>query len=115
MTANPSQLGAGVPGTLGVIAKPVADSELRAAIRYAVACHREHMDAEPPARLQLFMMPDGDPGRDATGGPAWVRDSAMWPQYLAVALLARGHLREAFAADERLLLQPSASPWSGSR
>jgi eukaryotic-like serine/threonine-protein kinase len=55
----------------------------------------------------------GDPGRDATGGPAWVRDSAMWPQYLAVALLARGHLREAFAADERLLLQPSASPWSG--
>lgn len=67
MTANPSQLGAGVPGTLGVIAKPVADSELRAAIRYAVACHREHMDAEPPARLQLFMMPDGDPGRDAHG------------------------------------------------
>jgi hypothetical protein len=37
----------------------------------------------------------------------------MWPQYLAVALQGRGHLREAFAADERLLLQPSASPWSG--
>jgi serine/threonine-protein kinase len=55
----------------------------------------------------------GDPGRDATGGVAWVRDSAMWPQYLAVALQGRGHLREAFAADERLLLQPSASPWSG--
>jgi serine/threonine-protein kinase len=55
----------------------------------------------------------GDPGRDATGGPPWVRDSAMWPQYLAVALQGRGHLREAFAADERLLLQPSASPWSG--
>ena len=55
----------------------------------------------------------GDPGRDATGGPPWVRDSAMWPQYLAIALQARGHLREAFAADERLLLQPSASPWSG--
>lgn len=55
MTANPSQLGDGVPGTLGVIAKPVADGELRAAIRYAVARHNEHMDAEPPARLQLFM------------------------------------------------------------
>jgi hypothetical protein len=55
----------------------------------------------------------GDPGRDATGGPPWVRDTAMWPQYLASALQARGHLREAFAADERLLLQPSASPWSG--
>ena len=55
----------------------------------------------------------GDPGRDATGGPPWVRDSAMWPQYLAVALQGRGHLREAFVADERLLLQPSDSPWSG--
>lgn len=54
MTANPSQLGDGVPGTLGVIAKPVADDELRAAIRYATARHRAHMDAEPPARLQLF-------------------------------------------------------------
>jgi DNA-binding response OmpR family regulator len=67
MTANPSQLGDGVPGTLGVIAKPVADSELRAAIRYAVACHHEHMDAEPPARLQLFMTPSGEPGHGAHG------------------------------------------------
>lgn len=67
MTANPSQLGDGVPGTLGVIAKPVADSELRAAIRYAVACHREHMDAEPPARLQLFMTSDAEPTRAAHG------------------------------------------------
>lgn len=64
MTANPSQLGDGVPGTLGVIAKPVADSELRAAIRYAVARHNEHVDAEPPARLQLFMT-QGETGRRA--------------------------------------------------
>ena len=66
MTANPTQLGDGVPGTLGVIAKPVADSELRDAIRYAVACHNEHMDAEPPARLQLFMTPGGEPGAGRT-------------------------------------------------
>lgn len=64
MTANPTQLGDGVPGTLGVIAKPVADDELRAAIRYAVACHNRHMDAEPPARLHLFMTPNS-PGSDA--------------------------------------------------
>ncbi|MCO6387301.1 response regulator [Aliihoeflea sp. 40Bstr573] len=67
MTANPSQLGDGVPGTLGVISKPVADSELRAAIRYAVACHTEHMDAEPPARLQLFMTADNASARRAHG------------------------------------------------
>jgi len=36
----------------------------------------------------------------------------MWPQYLARSLAFRGHLREAFAVDERLLRQPSASPWS---
>lgn len=67
MTANPSQLGEGVPGTLGVISKPVADSELRAAIKYAAARHHEHMDAEPPARLQLFMTGGDDSGRGAQG------------------------------------------------
>ena len=53
MTANPSQLGDGVPGTIGVLAKPVADSDLRAALAYAVARHQMR-DAMPPARLQLF-------------------------------------------------------------
>ena len=54
----------------------------------------------------------GEPGRGAGGGLPWVLDSVMWPQYLAQALAFRGHLREAFAVDERLLRQPSASPWS---
>lgn len=53
MTANPGQLGAGVPGTLGVIPKPVTDAELRAAVDYAVARHRS-TEATPPQRLQLF-------------------------------------------------------------
>ena len=66
--------------------------------------------AETAIRLMRRL---GDPGRNAVEGPPWVRDSAMWPQYLASELQARGHLREAFAADERLLLEPSASPWSG--
>jgi serine/threonine-protein kinase len=55
----------------------------------------------------------GEPGRGAGGGPAWVLDSIMWPQYLAHALAFRGHLHEAFAVDELLLRRPSASPWSG--
>ena len=61
MTANPTQLGDGVPGTLGVIGKPVADDELRASIRYAVAAYHRHQDAEPPSRLHLFMLaPDAE-------------------------------------------------------
>lgn len=53
MTANPSQLGDGVPGTIGVLAKPVADGDLRAAVAYAVARHQMR-DAVPPPRLRLF-------------------------------------------------------------
>lgn len=58
MTANPSQLGNGVPGTVGVMAKPVTDRDLRAAVAYAVARHEEDMDATPPGRLRLFDRPD---------------------------------------------------------
>ncbi|WP_312796410.1 response regulator [Tianweitania sp.] len=53
MTANPSQLGEGIPGTLGVLSKPCADDELKQAIEYATACHRK-AQAQPPKRLQLF-------------------------------------------------------------
>lgn len=53
MTANPSQLGDGVPGTLGVLSKPVADEELKQAIHYATA-RRQNMVGQPPKRLQLF-------------------------------------------------------------
>lgn len=56
MTANPSQLGDGVPGTIGVLAKPVMDEELREALAYAVA-QRRRVEAEPPARLRLFANP----------------------------------------------------------
>ncbi|MBI4045520.1 MAG: response regulator [Devosia nanyangense] len=53
MTANPEQLGNGVPGTLGVLTKPVADAELRQAIRFAVSRREEERHA-PPRSLQLF-------------------------------------------------------------
>ena len=36
----------------------------------------------------------------------------MWPRYLGHVLAFRGHLREAFAVNDRLLRQPSASKWS---
>ncbi|HEU5040332.1 MAG TPA: hypothetical protein VFT84_05910, partial [Gemmatimonadales bacterium] len=54
----------------------------------------------------------GEPGRGAGGGAPWVLDSVMWPRYLGRALAFRGHLREAFSVNERLLRQPSASEWS---
>lgn len=58
MTANPSQLGDGVPGTVGVLAKPVTDRDLRAAVAYAVA-RREAAEATPPERLTLFEWASG--------------------------------------------------------
>lgn len=58
MTANPAQLGDGVPGTLGVIAKPVESSELRQAVEFAAALHHKSATkATPPRRLKLFSFP----------------------------------------------------------
>ncbi|HLV83457.1 MAG TPA: response regulator [Devosia sp.] len=53
MTANPAQLGEGVPGTIGVLPKPVTDQELRDAVSYAVA-RRRAAEMAPPRRLHLF-------------------------------------------------------------
>jgi hypothetical protein len=47
-----------------------------------------------------------------TGSAPWVIDTLMQKQYLAVALAARGHLREAFQADRKLIEDPAASPFS---
>ena len=59
MTANPSQLGDGIPGTLGVISKPVMDDELKQAVAYAVA-HRQRAVSPPPPRLRLFQSLDSE-------------------------------------------------------
>ena len=53
MTANPAQVGEGVAGTIGVLPKPVTDTDLRAAVAFAVARHKVE-DAEPPKRLRMF-------------------------------------------------------------
>lgn len=61
MTANPAQLEDGVPRTLGVLAKPVADAEMRKAIAFAVAARNRAEDAQPPERLQLFSLDRPEP------------------------------------------------------
>lgn len=53
MTGNPEELGDGIPGTLGVIAKPVLDLEAVQAVQYAADRHEERK-AIPPARLVEF-------------------------------------------------------------
>jgi len=53
LTANPSQLGEGVPGTVGVMPKPATERDLREVIDYAVA-RRSAATQAPPRRLKLF-------------------------------------------------------------
>jgi eukaryotic-like serine/threonine-protein kinase len=47
-----------------------------------------------------------------TGSAPWVMDTLMRKQYLAAVLAVRGHLREAFQADRKLIKDPAASPFS---
>ena len=60
ITANPAQLGGGVPGTIGVVSKPVEERDLREVVDYAIA-RRMAATAEPPRRLKLFNWSDGAP------------------------------------------------------
>lgn len=62
MTANPAQLGSGIPGTVGVIPKPVDNNELRQAVEFAVAVRRRtQAEVQPPRRLKLFGTTGGTP------------------------------------------------------
>lgn len=54
MTANPAQLGDGVPGAIGVLPKPVNERELRSAVEFAVALRNRQEGVAPPSRLALF-------------------------------------------------------------
>ncbi len=85
-----------------------------ASVRRHLARRRRHPrlltdSAETQVRLLRRL---GDPHRSAGGDAGWVLDSLMWPQYLAAALAYRGHLREAYQTNRRLLLDPAASKWS---
>ncbi|WP_421760532.1 response regulator [Devosia sp.] len=57
MTANPAQLGDGVPGAIGVLPKPVNDQELKQALDYCVSVRRQTGPVTPPRRLRLFDRP----------------------------------------------------------
>jgi two-component system, response regulator PdtaR len=57
MTANPAQLGDGVPGPIGVLPKPVNDTELQQAVKYCVALRQRSEPVPPPSRLRLFSQP----------------------------------------------------------
>jgi eukaryotic-like serine/threonine-protein kinase len=49
--------------------------------------------------------------RSGTADEFW-SDTLMYPQFLAIELIYRGHLHEGYAIDRPLLLDPDASPFS---
>ena len=53
VTANPRQLGDGVPGTLGVMTKPYEEEAIAAALAYGVRRLRG-LAAEPPPVVKPF-------------------------------------------------------------
>jgi DNA-binding SARP family transcriptional activator len=63
---------------------------------------------EAAARLLRTLTLRGGTGVD------FMSDTLMYDQSLALLLAYRGHLREAYAADRRLLLDPDASRFSNS-
>lgn len=53
VTANPSILGSGIAGAIGVITKPTDEDTVKAAVDYALGV-REGRPVTPPAALKLF-------------------------------------------------------------
>lgn len=54
VTANPAQLGQGVPGALGVVSKP-CDERITAQVISFAQAHRQRMKGfEPPPQITLF-------------------------------------------------------------
>lgn len=63
ITANPAQLGNGVPGTIGVLPKPAAERDIREAIDYAIA---NRLAAKAPAPRRMTLFSQGEEARYAT-------------------------------------------------
>ncbi len=54
VTANPDQLGKGVPGALGVVSKPCDERIAAQVISFAQAHHDRMKGFEPPPQITLF-------------------------------------------------------------
>lgn len=54
VTANPAQLGEGVPGALGVVSKPCDERLTAQVISFAEAYRRRMKGFEPPPQITLF-------------------------------------------------------------
>lgn len=53
VTANPRMLGSGVPGTLGVMTKPLDDERIGETLSYAL-CRMRGESVSPPSTLSTF-------------------------------------------------------------
>jgi two-component system, response regulator PdtaR len=54
MTANPGQLGSGIAGAVGVLAKPVEHDELKQTAHFVEALRYGRSPPPPPSRLRQF-------------------------------------------------------------
>lgn len=59
LTANASQLGAGVKGTVGVMSKPVDENVIESAVAFLVK-RRSGQFASPPSAVRLFPIAQND-------------------------------------------------------
>ncbi|MES2782803.1 MAG: response regulator [Pseudomonadota bacterium] len=57
LTANPASLGAGVPGTIGCISKPVEEAEVETALDFLVD-YLNGKAVTPPAAMRVFRNDD---------------------------------------------------------
>ena len=55
MTANPGQLGSGIAGALGVLAKPVEHDELKQTAHFLEAVRYGRSPPPPPTRFRQFV------------------------------------------------------------
>ena len=66
LTANPRSLGCGVPGTLGVVAKPYDEDVIAAILEYALKRRSGIIALPPPYLTEFETSTDASPGRFLT-------------------------------------------------
>jgi tetratricopeptide (TPR) repeat protein len=99
------------PGDSTAVARAVQAASSGALFRVGLEFLTNWPDSAETAVGLLRRLVESHPP-PGTGSAPWVIDTLMQKQYLAVALTARGHLREAFQADRKLIEDPAASRFS---